>query len=131
MRIQDEADAAGELECERQQEQGNQTELPRHVPPGQMTGEHRSRPRRGKQDADDSHHGGGIPDIVPGHQTEQRDRQRVGERQDRGGRADLLDDERAISGAMPARNGHGDEQQAGQRGRAVSDRREQVPVRPG
>ena len=38
VRIQDERDAAGELEGERRQQQGDQRDLPRHVAPRKMTG---------------------------------------------------------------------------------------------
>ena len=131
VRIQDEINTAGELQYERQQKEGDQSDLPRHMAPWQMTGEDGSRPRSGIEDADDSQHGGRVPDVVPGYQAEQRDRQRISERQDRGGRADLLDDDRAIRWVMAGSDGHGNEQQAGKRGRAVSDRREQIPVGPG
>ena len=95
----------GELECERRQEQGDQCELPRHVVPRHVAGEDGSRPCGGEEDADDSEHDGGIPDIVSGHQAEQRDRQRISERQDAGGRADLLDDDRAVRNGSPSWNG--------------------------
>ena len=77
VRINDEINAGRELEGERQQKDGYQSELPRHVAPRQMAGEDRACPRSGKQAADDSHYDGRISDIVPWDEAEQRDRQRI------------------------------------------------------
>ena len=68
-----------------------------------------------------------IQGAGAGHQAEQRDRHRIGERQQGRGHPDLPNGGRA-GGRAPARYGQRDEQQAGQRACSGGDRREKLPV---
>jgi hypothetical protein len=129
-RVVQELNARFELERERREQDGDEPELLRPVAPRQAAGEHGPRPRKGEDDSADGHHGGRVPDVVPRHEAEQRDRDRVGERQDGGGGADLLDDDRAVIGTTAARDGYGDEQQPNKSGGAAGDRWEQRLVGP-
>jgi hypothetical protein len=125
-----ELDARLELECERHEQGGDESELLWPVASGQAAGEHGPCSGEGEEDAADGYHGGRVADVVPWHEAEQRDRDRVGERQDGGCGADLLDDDRAVVGAAAAGDGYGDEQQPDESGRAGGDRWEQCLVGP-
>ena len=75
VRIQDEGNASGELECERQQEEGNQSDLSRHMAPWQMAGEDGPRPCGGVEDAsivwpEARGHIGATTGLGPGQMTQ-------------------------------------------------------------
>ena len=65
VRLPDELNAGGELEGERHQQEGDQCELARHVPPRHMAGEDGPRPGGGEQDADDRQRDRPVPERCP------------------------------------------------------------------
>ncbi|MGA3151502.1 MAG: hypothetical protein ABSD40_03725 [Streptosporangiaceae bacterium] len=128
--MSEDGDAGDKLHAEDQQEQRDQPELIALLARRGLAGQDGSHGRGRESDPDDAHHQGRIPDIGAGHEGEERDRQRVDERHQGGGRPDLPDDGRPPL-RHPAR-GHrqGDEQKAGQRGRGAGDRRQKIPESP-
>jgi hypothetical protein len=86
------------------QQQHDQPDLAAHPGPRDRVGQDGPQPAEGEQQADDTEHGGRIPDLVVRHQAEEGDRQGVGEGQQRGRRPDLPDNVRTLAGGPPGRH---------------------------
>jgi hypothetical protein len=90
----------------------------------------RSRRRGAKEDADHADHHRRIPHVGSRHEAEQRDGQRIAERQQRSGSPDLLENVWEGVWGAALRNGDDDEQEASKRSGRGRNCREQIPVGP-
>jgi hypothetical protein len=107
--------ACSELDTEDQQKKDGQGDVPPTPVPHRRASKNGAHARSAEHDADDTDNHCRIPHVGSRHQAEQRDGERIGKRQQRGGGADLLANiwQGLRGAALP--NGPSDEQEARER----------------
>jgi hypothetical protein len=129
--VDQDVDRADEFGAEDHDQQVEQADLADPLPAVARSGrDDRAGSGGSEQDADHAEHRRRVADVGLRDQAEERDRQRVVEREQRRGRPYLLDHV-LMGGPDPVRGDRQrDEKQAGQCARAPRDRYEKVSVRP-